>query len=88
MNEVGILMNLLFQNEEIYTNVFDLMYPLIDNTMVSECSICSHNPCKMLQFECSHIFCKGCVGSWLKVKAREQKTMTCPLCRKVIFVFF
>jgi len=43
-----------------------------------ECAICRETFLKPYTLQCSHTFCKRCIGSWMKVRK------SCPTCRKLL----
>jgi hypothetical protein len=43
-----------------------------------ECAICRETFLKPYTLQCSHTFCKKCIGSWMRVRK------SCPTCRKLL----
>ena len=34
--------------------------------------------------ECNHLFCKACIGKWIKQQFNSHLKTTCPICRKEV----
>ena len=47
-----------------------------------QCPICLNDELiqKCIKTDCNHIFCEECINKWI------QKNVTCPMCRKTIFI--
>ncbi|CAL1528410.1 unnamed protein product [Lymnaea stagnalis] len=58
--------------EEVLSNFVDLM------ELELQCSICNELFIKATSLNCAHVFCKLCIGQWMKVKKE------CPNCRMAI----
>tara|TARA_B100000212_G_scaffold338460_2_gene315038 strand:- start:21509 stop:21922 length:414 start_codon:yes stop_codon:yes gene_type:complete len=43
---------------------------------ITNCAICMENKKSNVKLKCAHIFCKGCIKTWL-----TEKSNTCPNCR-------
>lgn len=49
-----------------------------------KCSICHYDmEHKTTTFVCNHEFCQFCLTNWYKNCKKENKPVTCPICRKV-----
>ena len=70
-----------FNKKQIIKHFLDWKEYLIKNRKI-QCPICLNDELiqKCIKTDCNHIFCEECINKWI------QKNITCPLCRKTIFI--
>jgi hypothetical protein len=54
-------------------------------TLRTQCNICyeRHKKNDIIETNCGHEFCSGCIDNWKNICFRKYEDATCPLCRQV-----